>query len=50
VPCLLEAKIAKPAEAAVARQWLSSDYVVTPIDKDTIIEDGVFYAIRAGAA
>jgi hypothetical protein len=34
---------------AFARQWLSSDHVVAPTDTNAILEDGVYYAVRAGA-
>jgi hypothetical protein len=33
---------------AVARQWLSSDHMVTPTYMNATMEDGAFYAVFAG--
>jgi hypothetical protein len=38
----------KPAEIAVARQWLSSDHMVTPTHMNATIEESVFYAVVPG--
>jgi hypothetical protein len=37
--CLLKARIVKPAETAVARQWLSSHNVMATTDMHTTMEE-----------
>jgi ubiquinone biosynthesis protein Coq4 len=39
VEYLPKARIVKPAETFVARQWLSSHHVVTPTDMNTTVEE-----------
>jgi hypothetical protein len=49
VVCLLRVRTVKPAETAVAREWLSISHMVNLADTNTTIKDSVFYAVHAGA-
>jgi hypothetical protein len=39
VACLMKARIVKPAETAVAREWLSSHHVIATTDTHTTVEE-----------
>jgi hypothetical protein len=49
VACLLKARTVKPAETAVARQWLSSHNVMATTDMHTTMEEllEAVFAVRS---